>query len=217
MKSPPQLARRLSGFTLVETMLALAIVAALLGLMFAFLSSVMSRSEHVRGAIGVQRGIDVFFADVERSLATTFVGSRQEAAGVQGSGTSLRIRSRGTIADSGHLLDLRGSEYRFRGGVIEGRRWGGLEATGDPDEDWAPIATGVESLRLRYFDGRAWTSEFASFELGKLPCAVEITIWMGVRAPDGEEAGAPKTLAEAPKRAPDRTITIAIPDAGGGA
>lgn len=203
------------AFTLVETLLALAIVAVLMGSMFAFLSNVMARSQQTRAAIRVQKGIDVFYADVERSLATTFVGDRKEAAGVQGGSSSLVIRSRGTIADAGSLLDLRGSEYRFRNGVIEGRRWGGPEASGDPDEEWAALANGVESLRLRYFDGRAWTSEFSSFEASRLPRAVEIAVWMGELAPAESSDGAAPT--EQTTRAPDRVTTIAIPDAGGGA
>lgn len=206
------------AFTLVETMLALAVVTALLGSMFAFLSSVLSRADETRSAIAKQRGVDVFFADVERSLATTFVGARGDQAGVQGTGTSLLIRGRGTIADAGQLLDLRGSEYRYRGGVIEGRRWGGPRPTGGTEEEWSPIAMGVEGVRLRYFDGKTWASTFASYDAGKLPWAIEVAVWMGT--PDETDEGETASSAsepESPRRAPDRVTTFAVPDAGGGA
>lgn len=202
------------AFTLVETLLALAVITALMGSMFAFLSSVMSRSQQTRAVIIGQRGIDIFFADVERSLATTFVGEHQDTAGVQGTGSTLLIRSRGTIAAAGALLDLRASEYRYNGSVIEGRRWGGAQPSSGPDEEWSPIATGVEMLRLRYFDGQNWASEFVSSDAGRLPCAVEIAIWVGTASPEASDSTTPP---EPPRRAPDRMTTIAIPDAGGGA
>lgn len=204
------------GFTLVETLLALAVVAALLGSMFAFLSGVLARADHTRTAIREQRGIDAFFSDLERSLATTFVGERKETAGIQGSGASVRVHCRGTIADGGSLLDLRGSEYRLNAGSIEGRRWGGVDASADIDEQWAPMVTGVQLLRLRYFDGRSWLSDFASFDSGKLPLAVEVAVWMGTGDTPSQASVEPSTPTEPPNRAPDRITTIAIPDAGGG-
>src|SRR5690606_32158965 len=104
--------------------------------------------------------------------------------------TSLRVLSRSVMLGMQRargrmeLDDLRSTEYRFDAtrGVVTAARASVLFA----DEQGGGrevILEGVERVRFRYYDGQEWLTRFDSATAGRLPAAIEISVWFApVRA-----------------------------------
>lgn len=195
------------AFTLLEVLLAIALVAVLAGGVVSFLFGMLERREALTTESERRAVAGVVFEEVEGMLATTMVTDSRGGAGIVGTGTTLTVRGRGVpvVAGAGArsgIGDEVGVEFAFdaASGEVRGTRLGPAGGTAEV------VGGGAQSLRIRYHDGREWRSEFDSAKAGVLPRAVEISLWFG-------EADAE---AEPPRRAPDRVRTIAVPDAAGG-
>lgn len=136
--------------------------------------------------------------------------------------------------------DLQGAEYVFKGDRVSGTRWRGASREGDLGDD--TIIEGVGLVRFRYFDQGQWVTRFDSAQAGRLPAAIEVSVWF-VSPPDldtdtldesewsipAEESGfGAALLSDEPTRVaagadanemltgrpanPDRVRVIAIPD-----
>ena len=51
-----------------------------------------------------------------------------------------------------------------------------LPANNAEKNDWRPVATDIESIELAFFDGKKWSNKWDFNKVGKLPCAVKITL-----------------------------------------
>ena len=49
-------------------------------------------------------------------------------------------------------------------------------------------AAGIDALQFRYHDGREWVSAFDARTQGRLPTAIEVSVWLAAAAPAGEVA-----------------------------
>ena len=152
------------GFSLLEAMIAVVLVASLSGAVFTFLFNLGRQREGVHGATDALRGATAFIEGLEADALGVVAGSGTQA-GIVGDETSLRLLTRGIAAPvaggagGGVGGDLQGVEYRFSEGqgTLTARRWdatgagsGGASGGG---EQAATLAVGVSRVRLRYFDG----------------------------------------------------------------
>ncbi len=203
--------RRL-GFTLIEVLVAIALMLALSAGLFSYVWNLISRRDRLVEVAAQQAAAGALFEELERDLATTFAVDASGSAGVKGDSASLAVRCRGVAGVGGRgepiarLDDLLGGEVKFEEGSLSARRLGDGEGT------FEVVTSGVQLLRLRYFDGRAWLESFDSAATGTLPVAVEAALWFG-EVPEGENELEAETEV---RRAPDRLRVIVVPDGPGG-
>jgi hypothetical protein len=210
-----------AAFTLLEVMLALGLGIALLSAVSSLSWRVAQARVETREWIESHDGVQRVIGALERDLTTCVAGEAALGAGIRGDARSIRVISRGVTAG---VDDFTVTEFRFDRGRIAGRRDGASD-----DERWSEVARGVESMRLRYLDGREWKDEFDSAASGRLPGAVMIEVRFGSAnaaatssaissgSSSGEAAGSTGSVSAAasiaPTRGPDRVRVIAIPDA----
>lgn len=198
------------GFTLVEVIIALALVVALLGGVAGLSLRVLDRRALVRQWSQSQEIAEQLISSLDRDLSMCTIGDSQVGAGIAGDATGIRIVSRGVTATGGDLVitelkfdPARGAIRARRGaaGGDAGAVSGGI-GSADGDAQWSQLGPGVAGIRLLYRDRDEWVEQFDSLGKDHLPLAVQVEIWFGA-------------VAEAlPSRAPDRVRVIAIPDAG---
>jgi prepilin-type N-terminal cleavage/methylation domain-containing protein len=216
------------GFTLLEVLLALVLIAMLTSGIFGFMLNIVSRQDAVLESTRSIRAAGALFELLEADLACVVAGDGVLGAGLAGDDRQLRVMTRRVWAPlsaaegAAALGDLQVTAYSFS--VEEGV----LRATRSPAEPRVnvaggggagePIAERIEALRFRYFDGRRWLESFDSLESAGLPAAVEVVVWFGRSAGVDVGEGDEHSL---PDRAPDRFRIISIPDgavsSGGGA
>lgn len=169
------------GFSLLEIMLALAIVAALAGTVYTFLfdlidsrNRIMSESDRSRMGIGM-------IEQLERDIMTTLAGSSGLGTGVRGTPTSIELLSRGVTlpieTDAQTVLgDMQGVSFSWQplDGTLSANRWDVLAGQrGEPEV----ISEDIAYFQMRYYDGSAWRGSFTSS--ASLPVAIEVSIWFG--------------------------------------
>jgi len=176
------------GFTIVETLTALALLVLLIGTIFVFMGTITERRDRVVGLAGATRDALAMMDQLEADLHAAVASDPVEGAGIVGDSTSVRVvfRSvwlRGSLP-SETPRDALGASYTFDepAAVVEGERW----AVGASEQHRlrVTLCRGVGALTLRYFDGRAWTESFDSAARGGLPAAVEVRIWNAGRSPE---------------------------------
>lgn len=171
---------RRRAFSLLEIVVAIAIIIALLGALFAFLFQLLDSRDRIRGGLERDRALTVFLDRLEQDLMTCLVDPGN-GAGVRGDATSLRISSRlvparRAVRDgaAAALGDVGETSYRYEGSG------GGLRASrSTPGESASETSLGgqIEKVRFRYHDGSAWQDSIDTAVTGALPIAVEIAVW----------------------------------------
>ncbi|MFI4898231.1 MAG: prepilin-type N-terminal cleavage/methylation domain-containing protein [Phycisphaerales bacterium JB059] len=216
---------RSRAFTLLEVLLALALLAGVTGGALGLLGNLSLRQTQIRRHH--DRAIDagLVIDRLEGALATSFAADVSGEPGVRGDDHSIEVRSRGVVGHAGAFMgDRRRFALHWDAGAGE------LEINFDADGvegSGEILPSPVERLRLRYFRGARWRSSYDSAQAGELPGAVEIAIWFArPEEPEFVEAGEPDDIealldaAEAEgmgdeplTRAPDRLRVMVIPDA----
>ncbi|MHC4613151.1 MAG: type II secretion system protein GspJ [Planctomycetota bacterium] len=196
------------AFSLLEVLVAIGLVIALFGSMFAFMFDTLSARRRALGHAGKQRAATTLIERAELDLMSCVVGDRVKGAGVDGDNTALRILTRGVAAhlagrgpgDPAVFGDLQQVEYRFEEdvGQIEARRLP-AGARGTDGTPFAPLGGSVYKVRFRYHDSTAWRDSFDSLLQGTLPAAVEIAVWFHPW-PGDERPEVPESEAEIPGR-----------------
>lgn len=223
--------RTTRAFTLIEVLLALALLAGIAGGALGLFENLTRRQEQIRAHSERAQGGGLVMERLESSLATSFAQGADGSVGLNGDSTSIHVHHHGVIGhaagDSGDLrsLDLDWSEAD--GTISAGFHGAGAESATET------LAEGVERVRFRYFHGARWRTSFDAVQAGGLPSAIEIAIWFAPAIdnaaqevpspfPDGESEfvfdeelpldvfeGEP----ELPTRRPDRLRVMVIPDA----
>ncbi len=192
-------AGRRRGLTLLEVLIAIALVTLLLGSLFAFFWDMLSVRGHVVAETDRARAVSILVESVERDLLTTVVGDGLVGAGVQGDEAGLTLLSRAVparLAGRDAFVDLERSEYRFDRDRSEITARRSAVAGGGTSARPFALAGAIHHVRFRYHDGRRWGDTFDSIAREHLPAAVEIAVWF--------DPGL--------DRPPDRVRVIAIPD-----
>lgn len=199
---------RRAGFTLIEVVLAIALMMALLTALFVFLRGSERTQESARAAATRQLEARALCDMIERDLFCCTAGNAADGPGVAGSATELRILARGVspalasqgVDDPRSMADLERAVYAFDADAAELSVTRTLQQPGASHVETRTRrqasnvssertrASEAESLRhiarleFRYFDGSAWQRQFDSLEANRLPLAVEISLWLHPRA-----------------------------------
>lgn len=199
--------RRRHGFTLVEVLVALALLIALLGVLFLFMRNLLETRRRAVEIAERERAVALLMQSLEQDLMTCLVGGPQAGAGIDGEATSLRILSRSVAIRAvsgrqrGLFGDLQSTTVRFneRGRTLEGQR-GAAGANGSGS--FTPLGGTIAKVRFRYYDGSNWLDAFDSTQQNALPVAIEVAVWF--QPWPGEEPVAPEddplTAEEDPER-----------------
>ncbi len=173
------------GFTLLEVLVAIAMLGALLGSMFAFMGELLQSRSRALDYTARQRAAATLIDRVESDLIACIVGDERLGAGIDGDASRLAILSRGVAAhlagrgiDAGVLGDLQQAEYRFQdeSRQIEVRRGTPGEGLDTTTDDFVAIGPAFK-VRFRYHDGDGWSDTFDSLASSRLPGAVEVAVW----------------------------------------
>lgn len=186
------------AFTIAEVLIALALIAAVGAAAMTLLWGVADHRERIGSTAMASRGCGDLLERIESDLLGAVAGDARVGAGVRGDATSLTILCRGVTglaSISAVSGDLVGASYTLAGDRVEMRRWVVGGAAGGASEPSVPLAEGVGALRLRYFDGSTWLDSFDSAQVGKLPVAIEASIWLGPRPEAGAGDEAPMSPA----------------------
>ena len=222
------------GFTLIEMLIAIALVIALVGALFAFFLDTLDSRDRLASSTAELRDVGRFFDALDRDLSAASGVDGKGGPGLTGTATSIRISTRGVpihrVAQSPRdpaLSDAMSVAWTFD----ELPRT--LTAVRD-DSDRATLSIEPTHVRFRYHDGDAWQDQFTSTGDRGLPVAIEVALWFTPWPDDpteeereamleAEEAGAGDLDIEAfdgaevddgpPPPPPDRVRVFAIPDA----
>ena len=232
------------AFTLLEVLIAIALVLSLLGSMFSFLFNMLAARARALDYAAKQLAAATLIERAEADLMSCLVGDDAWGPGIDGTATRLRVLTRGvavSLAERGTqdpavLGDLQWVEYRFD--AARGRLEAGRGPAGpDSPAEFAPLGGSIYKVRFRYHDGNGWRDSFNSVSADRLPAAVEIAVWFhpwpGEEPPepadeesdrftfdsgggfDDRAFAAESDLDLFDEPMPDRVRVIAIPDAAG--
>ena len=224
-------ARRRGGFSLVEVLLALALLAGIAGGALGLLEHVSRRASQTRAHAARVLECGRLFDRLESALATCVAQGRDGSAGVRGDANSIDVTHLGVVGVRGgrgadqRTLALRWNEADRS--ISATFRASGVEQTTET------LVENVERISLRYFHGARWRSSYDSVAQGAMPSAIELSVWFvpvgevitSETRPSSGQPSDPRTVEDrlelearegepaSHSREPDRTRIIVIPDA----
>jgi type II secretory pathway component PulJ len=191
------------AFTLVEILIAMALLTALLGAIFAFGFDMLNSRARVLDIAWRQRAATALIERLEMDLMAA-VASDSGVAGIRGDETRLSILTRGVASslaerprgrdDAEVFGDLQLADYRFDQvrHTLEARRtqFDASDATGGVA--FAPIGN-MARVRFRYRVGDQWAASFDSAVAGRRPRAVEVAVWFESSGGESPNSKGPKS------------------------
>lgn len=187
---------RRRGFSLAETLVAIGVLGALVGSVFAFMAGLGQRRDLLEQMTADSRAAEALFMRIEEDVLTCLAGGGKLGAGISGSAQQLRLVARSDLIDpkAKHDTGIVHSTYRFvpgRGSITMSRRGAGGASGAET------LSQRVRLLRFRYYDGSAWQDRFDSLRAGGLPVAIEVAVWFGEPPPVEEALSEPPGVYEA--------------------
>lgn len=180
-----------SGFTLIEMLVAIGLTLVLMGAVLTFWSNLTLSRNRLSDNLELQRGVRIFYSNLENDLVCSLVGYGEYGAGIAGNQHGIRLLTRGIDLQgsaggfSGKVIsDLQQVEYRFNTGtgLLDARRSvvGGDSSSSSSSNsgEWFTLAENVGEVRFRYHDGSGWSDDFDSWKKGRLPAAIEVAVWL---------------------------------------
>jgi prepilin-type N-terminal cleavage/methylation domain-containing protein len=173
------------GFTLIEVLIAIALLLALMGTMYGFLFDMLTSRSRALEFARQDQAAAVLIKTLDADLMSCIAGDRVSGAGVSGDETRVRVLSRGVASslaqrgddDADVFGDLQFTEFQFDRAAqsvqMERGPVGRVASASDAER-----FGGVYKLRFRYHDGRAWRRSFDSAAEKRLPAAIEIAVWL---------------------------------------
>jgi general secretion pathway protein J len=187
----PLRAKRGSGFTLVELLVALAIFALLSAFAYRGLNAMLESREALAQESRKWRDLAVFVGRIERDLAAVLNRPATGASGttlapvssaleVPASREGLALTRSGSPLQANALAAPQRIAYRFQGDRVERLTWAGIDAA--PRDEPTPVTVlgGVAGLAFRFLDPSGeWRTQWGLPGSGQpLPLAVEVTLRM---------------------------------------
>ncbi len=175
----------MKGFTLVETLVALAALAMLATGAMAVASAATASQDSIRAhqesthtLMRLRAAMKADLSQAAARRARDVNGAKAQAAlegGALGDGVFLSLVRRGWDNPLKHdRSSLQYVEYSLSNGRIE-RRWR-RHVDGSPLQPTQVLAEGVRSLRLEFFDFDQWMEGWAGAPNRPLPRAVRVTL-----------------------------------------
>lgn len=169
--------RRRHGFTVIEVLVACALLLLLMGAVMSLMWSARDQRSRVSAMSVTTRDVMAMLDQIESDLTTAVAADPREGAGIIGDDRSIQIlfRSvwlRGSAVERAPR-DLQGASYTFDEGAsqIDGERW---SASGEHSR--ATLCERVADVRFRYAEGANWLNSFSAADHGFMPMAVEISV-----------------------------------------
>jgi len=209
------------GFTLIEVLIAIALLIAVVGTSFTFMNNLLNSRQRLMDEAARQRSTTILIDRLEASLLTCIAGDSAHGAGIAGDDRSIAILTRGVAAhlaetglrDPRVLGDLQRVEFRFvessqsieaRSTAVSiarpsdterGERADDEEGGVEEEPFWTLGSAAV--VRFRFHDGSRWVDSYDSIQAGHLPSAVEVAIWFtpwpGANGLEGNSATDPES------------------------
>lgn len=169
-----RLRRRSRAFTLLEALLAIALVGAILAVAIRLVDDVARARARVEASLRRIEGVTLAIDLLADRLATATTIAVDGGAGIMGDELSCRVTGCGVASirlDSASrrspLLDRSTLELAWRDGGLSLR---------DDEGPWSLLAGDLAAIRFRYHDGEDWRNAWDSEQDG-LPVAIEIEVW----------------------------------------
>jgi general secretion pathway protein J len=176
---------RVSGFTLVELLVALAVFATMAALAYGGLNSIA----HTRGELGRQedrfrdltRAVTMLNRDLAESVARPVRGtSGQELPAMIGTSTQIEFTRVGFAnPQAEQRSNLERVTYELDANTMKRGRYAVLDRVSDTAPTISDLKVAVDSIRLRYLNGGQWLDAWPPQQdnaLTVLPTAVQWTI-----------------------------------------
>ena len=183
--TPSRRAER-SGFTLLEVLIAIAIVALLALMGYRALAALSESESRLSIEAGKWRTLDLFFARLEADLRAAVPRAARSGmalepawlASVDGSGNGALAFSRAGAEfslDPGSAGQRLG--YRLRDGSIEVLYWGGYDRPRNSEPTAYALLSGATQLRLSYLTGTGlWVESWPLAGESDLPRAARVAV-----------------------------------------
>jgi general secretion pathway protein J len=177
------------GFTLVELLVAMAVLAVLASVSFRGLSSILDAEAHVQSETRRWNDVAVAIAHMSRDLSLAVPRTVRDNAGhvraaiiigsaPDGTQGQLQVTRLGDGDGASSQGDLRRIEYRLRAGTLEYLVWPAPDLAPGAAPSVSPVLENVAGLELRALgqDG-TWSSAWpAGQQANTLPRALEARI-----------------------------------------
>ncbi|MCX5691620.1 MAG: prepilin-type N-terminal cleavage/methylation domain-containing protein [Planctomycetota bacterium] len=192
------------GFTLMEVLVALVLISAVVTAAFSFFWSLGAARDRLSAASGRSLACASLHSLLQEAIQSSEVGGG--GASFSGDARTLTIPCRVVRVGGapGRAPFVRLLRLQFDAGArMLMASWDGGVA--------APIVTDVGAVAFKAYDGRQWSEEFNAASQGRLPAAIELSLWWQTPAAAGEDD------TQAQSQPADVLITLRVPDADGDA
>ena len=169
-----QAARNHSGFTLLETLVAIGFILAIILVAGNLLDDLSDSRRRTQDRIAVIEGSTIMLDLLAARLSVATVTDAAGESGIVGDASSLRVTGSGVMlsrlarkASLSPLVDRGSLEFELQGEGL---------AIRDGDGPWTMLVPKLTAIRFRYHDGDDWRDSWDSGADG-LPVAVEAAIW----------------------------------------
>lgn len=211
--TPPPMPRDSRGLTLLEVVVASAILSLVLAALYTVFSRTLASKRVAEERAARARAAHIVLLRIAEDLQGSFPlaadgeGFRGETRQVEAfptaslsfvSAAQTALTARGMAGDlrrvAYHLVPdpLEPSYYQLVRGVQLD-----IRADQDAADEAVPLLPQVRGLRVRFFDGQRWLEEWGGGTTrGRLPRAVEVTLYVG--GPAGTEVSAFSTAVDLP-------------------
>ena len=188
------------AFTLMEVLVALVLISAIVTAAFSFFWSLGAARDRLSAASARSLACASLHSLLQEAIGSSEVGGG--GASFSGDARTLTIPCRVVRVGEtpGRAPFVRLLRLQFDSGSrMLMASWDGGAA--------APIVTDVGAVAFKAYDGRQWSEEFNAASQGRLPAAIELSLWWHTPTSAGEEDS------QTQSQPADVLITLRVPDA----
>ncbi|MCD5390669.1 prepilin-type N-terminal cleavage/methylation domain-containing protein [candidate division NPL-UPA2 bacterium] len=171
----------MKGFTLLELLITLAIVATILGIIYGSYASSVGTMSDCRERVGLYREARLILEIISREISSAFVSDNNEKLRFEGAQDELHFSSAsGRLVPGLEPTDIREISYYLgpepdRNSLMRREQWPVDDDIREGGETLILIDD-IESLNFSYYGEEDWQEEWLWEEEGRLPMAVKVTI-----------------------------------------
>ncbi len=198
-------ARPLSGFTLIEVLVAVTIIVTIVSMVYGSYFATAKSADVYKTRMTLSAQTRKVIDWMIRQIRCSYIGKENEKknwadarsertniisknpviyfsykSDTPGSGILRFVTTHKLFCEEGHASGLFDVAYKFNRNIstlyLSQSRFTGTSEKYPEDRNWRPILTNVESIELEFFDGQKWCGEWDFKQKLKLPFAVKIGI-----------------------------------------